>query len=422
MHLHFANLLGWVAMLLLAWGISYRRKLFPWRTVLWGLGLQIVLAVLILKTPWGVELFSLAGKVIQKLIQFSTEGTRFVFGPLADSAATGKVFGPQNGVVFAILITGTVVLVAALSSLFYHWGILQRVVRAIAWVMQRAMGTSGSETLSAAANIFMGQTEAPLLIRPYVPRMTRSEIMTIMVCGMAHIAGGVAAVYAAMGLAAGYRDTPGHLLTASVLNCPAALLIAKIMLPETEKSETAGASPATVPRTTANSIDALCRGAGDGFFLSLNICAMLIAFIAVIALANYVFAFAQMHCGVAQPATLQNVFGWVNAPFAWLMGVPAQDCLSIGQFLGERIVLNEFVGFFDLTQHAEALNLTPRSFMIATYALCGFANFSSIAIQVGGIGSLAPERRSEMAQVGLRAMIGGLLAAYMTASLAGFLL
>jgi CNT family concentrative nucleoside transporter len=268
----------------------------------------------------------------------------------------------------------------------------------------------------------MGQTEAPLVIRPYIPRMTRSEIMTIMVCGMAHIAGGVAAVYAALGMRAGYQDTAGHLLTASVLNCPAALLIAKILLPETERSETAGAATATVPRTTVNSIDAICRGAGDGFFLSLNICAMLIAFIAIIALANYVFAFGQTHCGVIHPATLQAVLGWVNAPFAWLMGVPAQDCLSVGQFLGERIVLNEFVGYLDLTAHAENLALTPRSVMITTYALCGFANFSSIAIQVGGIGSLAPERRGEMAKVGFHAMIGGLLAAYMTASLAGFLL
>jgi len=422
MQLHFASLLGWAAMLLLAWGISYNRKAFPWRTVLWGLALQFTLALLILHTRGGREIFVFAGKAIQKLIEFSTYGTQFVFGPLADQTATGRVFGADHAVVFAILVTGTVVLVAALSSLFYHWGILQRVVRAAAWVMQRVMGTSGSETLSAAANIFMGQTEAPLVIRPYVARMTRSEIMTIMVCGMAHIAGGVAAVYASMGMHAGYEDTAGHLLTASVLNCPAALLIAKIMLPETEKSETAGTSPATVPRTTANSIDAICRGAGDGFYLSLNICAMLIAFIAIISLANYVFAFAQTHCGVPLPVTLQDVLGWINAPFAWLMGVPAQDCLSVGQILGERIVLNEFVGYLDLTSHAKELALDPRSFMIATYALCGFANFSSIAIQVGGIGSLAPERRSEMANVGFRAMIGGLLAAYMTASLAGFLL
>jgi CNT family concentrative nucleoside transporter len=250
--------------------------------------------------------------------------------------------------------------------------------------------------------------------------MTRSEIMTIMVCGMAHIAGGVAAVYAAMGMAAGYPNTAGHLLTASVLNCPAALLIAKIMLPETEKSETAGTSPATVPRTTANSIDAICRGAGDGFHLALNIIAMLIAFIAVIALTNYVVGFPQIHLAIKNPVTLQNIFGWINAPFAWLMGVPAKDCLAIGQILGERVVLNEFIGYLDLTRSASQFD--PRSFTLATYALCGFANFSSIAIQVGGIGSLAPERRGDMARLGFRAMIGGLLASYMTACIAGILL
>ena len=413
---------GWLTMLSVAWAISYNRKKFPWRTVLWGIGLQFSLALLILNTQAGKDFFIIAGKVVQKLIQFSTEGTKFVFGPLADGGVLGNAFGSEHSLVFAILVTGTVVIVSALSSLFYHWGILQKVVRAVAFVMRKALGTSGSETLSAAANIFMGQTEAPLVIRPYVPRMTRSELMTIMVCGMAHIAGGVAAVYAAMGMQAGYNDTAGHLLCASVLNCPAALLIAKIMLPETEVSETAGTSPATVPRTTANSIDAICRGAGDGFQLALNIIAMLIAFIAIIALANYVFGWAQAHVGMTRTYTLQNVFGYLNAPFAWLMGVPSQDCLKIGQILGERVVLNEFVGYLDLTSNAKALALEPRSFTIATYALCGFANFSSIAIQVGGIGSLAPERRSEMAKLGFRAMIGGLLAAYMTASLAGLLL
>ncbi|HEY4417699.1 MAG TPA: nucleoside transporter C-terminal domain-containing protein [Verrucomicrobiae bacterium] len=424
MELKFISLCGWLVMIAVAWAISFNRKSFPWRTVIWGIGLQLVLALLILKTPWGAALFEFAGKVVQKLILFSSDGTKFVFGPLADGEQLGKTFGPAHGLVFAILITGTVVIVSALSALFYHWGILQRVVRAVAYVMRKAMGTSGSETLSAAANIFMGQTEAPLVIRPYVPRMTRSELMTIMVCGMAHIAGGVAAVYAAMGIQAGYGNTAGHLLTASVLNCPAALMIAKIMLPETEVSETASTSPATVPRTTANSIDAICRGAGDGFHLALNIIAMLIAFIAIISLANYVVSYPQTHFGfhAASPVTLQKFFGWVNAPFAVLMGVPWQDCVNIGQILGERIVLNEFVGYFDLTTHAKTLALDPRSFMIATYALCGFANFSSIAIQVGGIGSLAPERRSEMAKLGFRAMVGGLLAAYMTACLAGFLL
>ncbi|HEV2327379.1 MAG TPA: nucleoside transporter C-terminal domain-containing protein [Verrucomicrobiae bacterium] len=422
MELRLISLFGWITMILAAWAISYNRKLFPWRTVVWGIGLQFVLAVLILKTPWGRLLFEFAGKIVQKLIQFSSDGCKFVFGPLADEKLLGQAFGSDNNVVFAILVMGTIIIVASISSLLYHWGILQRVVHAIAWVMRKAMGTSGSETLSACANIFMGQTEAPLMIRPYVPRMTQSEIMTIMVCGMAHIAGGVAAIYAAMGMQHGYQDMAGHLLTASVLNCPAALMIAKILLPETQQSETAASMPATVPRTTANSIDAICRGASDGFHLALNVIAMLIAFIAMISLANYVFTYPQRHLGLANPATLQTVFGWVNAPFAWLMGVPMRDTIAVGQILGERIVLNEFVGYLDLTTHAKQLALDPRSFTIATYALCGFANFSSIAIQVGGIGSLAPERRGEMARVGFRAMLGGLLAAYMTACLAGVLL
>jgi CNT family concentrative nucleoside transporter len=422
MDLRFISLLGWLTMIAVAWAISYNRKLFPWRTVVWGIGLQFVLALLILKTPWGGALFDFAGKVIQKLIQFSNEGCKFVFGPLADESLLTEKFGAGNSVIFAILVTGTIIIVACISALLYHWGILQRVVRAIAWVMRKAMRTSGSETLSACANIFMGQTEAPLMIRPYVPRLTRSELMTIMVCGMAHIAGGVAAVYADMGRRAGYPNTAGHLLTASVLNCPAALMIAKILLPETEKSETAASAPATVPRTTTNSIDAICRGASDGFHLALNVIAMLIGFIAMIALANYVVTWPQAHLGVSHPATLQTIFGWLNAPFAWLMGVPAQDCFNVGQILGERVVLNEFVGFLDLTANAKQLALDPRSFTIATYALCGFANFASIAIQVGGIGSLAPERRGEMAKIGFRAMCGGLLAAYMTACLAGILL
>jgi CNT family concentrative nucleoside transporter len=422
MELRLISFLGWFTMIAAAWAISYNRKLFPWRTVIWGLGLQFTLAVLILKTPWGGDLFEFAQKIVLKLIEFSTEGTKFVFGPLADQGLMGTKFGPDHSLVFAIVVMGTIIIVACISSLLYHWGVLQKVVHAIAWCMRKIMGTSGSETLSACANIFMGQTEAPLMIRPYVPRMTHSEIMTIMVCGMAHIAGGVAAVYAAMGIQAGYPNTAGHLLTASVLNCPAALMIAKVLLPETQQSETAASMPATVPRTTANSIDAICRGASDGFQLALNVIAMLIAFIAMIALANFVFTYPQRHLGITNPATLQTVFGWINAPFAWLMGVPVKDIFAVGQILGERVVLNEFVGYLDLTAHAKDMALDPRSFTIATYALCGFANFSSIAIQVGGIGSLAPERRSEMARVGLRAMVGGLLAAYMTASLAGLLL
>ena len=419
MHLKLAGLLGLIVFVGIAWAISSHRRLFPWRTVVWGIALQITFALLILKTRAGRTVFDLTGAAIQKLTQFSNDGCRFVFGPLADEKALTTAFGPGHPVVFAILVAGTVIIVSALSSLLYHWGLLQRVVRAFAWVMRKALRTSGSETLSAAANIFMGQTEAPLLIKPYVPRLTRSELLTVMVCGMAHIAGGVAAVYADMGRRAGYPDMAGHLLTASVLNCPVALMIAKIMIPETQKSDTAASAPAAVPRTTANSIDALCRGAGDGMMLSINIMAMLVAFVSVVALANYLLTVPQVYFGVSEPATLQTLFGWVNAPFAWLMGVPSKDCLVVGKFLGERIVLNEFVGYLSLTR--DAATLDPRSFVIATYALCGFANFTSIAIQVGGIGSLAPERRGEMAQLGLRAMIGGLLAAYLTATIAGLL-
>ncbi len=420
MELKLISLLGLGVFIGVAWMISSHRRLFPWRTVLWGLGLQFTFALLILKTPWGGKVFDLAGQAVQKLIQFSNEGCQFVFGPLADNTLLAEKFGPTHGMIFGILVVGTIIIVAALSSLLYHWGILQKVVHAVAWVMRKAMRTSGSETLSAAANIFMGQTEAPLVIKPYVLRMTRSELLCMMTGGMATIAGGVAAVYSKMGLDAGHPEMPGHLLTASVLSAPAALLIAKVMLPETEKSETAASAPAAVPRTTVNSIDALCRGASDGMMLSINVIAMLIAFIAFVALANFLITFPQTHLGVANPVTLQMIFGWVNAPFAWLMGVPAHDCLTVGGILGERIVLNEFVGYLELT--GPATHVDERSFVIATYALCGFANFSSIAIQVGGIGSLAPERRGDMAKLGIRALIGGVLASYMTATIAGLLI
>ncbi|HTJ00315.1 MAG TPA: nucleoside transporter C-terminal domain-containing protein [Dongiaceae bacterium] len=412
------SLLGLVVFLATAWGLSSHRKLFPWRTVLWGLVLQFSFALLILKTAPGRVVFDLTGAGIRKLADFAMEGCQFVFGPLASKAALGQAFGAQNSLVLGIMILGTIIVVAMLSSLFYHWGLLQRVVHAMAWVMRRAMRTSGAETLSAAANIFMGQTEAPLLIKPYIPRMTRSELLCMMVGGMATIAGGVAAVYSAFGAQAGHPEVAGHLLTASVLNAPAALLISKILLPETEVSETAGSGVKDPPRTTVNSVDALCRGASDGMMLSINVIAMLIAFIALVALLNFVLSWPQQRLGVATPVTLQAILGWLNAPFAWLMGVPAHDCASIGSVLGQRIVLSEFIGYTALN-HA---TVDARSYTIATYALCGFANVASVAIQVGGIGSLAPERRADMARLGVRAMIGGLLATYLTACIAGILL
>jgi CNT family concentrative nucleoside transporter len=418
MELRWISLLGLVSLLGLAWALSSARHRFPWRTVLWGLALQFTLALLLLRTRVGQQVFGAAGDAIRALTGFAEEGCRFVFGPLADAAVLNQVFAGR-GLIFAVLVTGTIILVSSLSSLLYHWGVLQRVVRAMAWVMRRLMGTSGAETLSAAANVFMGQTEAPLLVRPYIPRMTRSELLCLMTGGMATIAGGVAAVYARMGAEAGHPEMAGHLLTASVLNAPAALLVSKILVPETEVSETAAGHLQDPPRTTVNSLDALCQGAAEGLRLSLNVLAMLIAFVAVVALVNALLAWPQTRLGVAEPVTLQILLGWLNAPFAWLLGVPAQDCLSVGRILGERIVLNEFIGYATLT-HPDTV-LTPRGFTLATYALCGFANFTSIAIQVGGIGSLAPERRAEMARLGVRAMVGGVLATYTTACVVGIL-
>jgi CNT family concentrative nucleoside transporter len=424
MQLRLISLMGLVVFVALAWACSANRPRFPWRTVLWGLGLQFAFALLMLKTAGGQALFALAGAAITKLNEFANEGCQFVFGPLASQAQMQRAFA-EGSVIFAVVVTGTIILVSALSSLLYHWGLLQKLVRAIAWVMRRAMGTSGSETLCCAANIFMGQTEAPLLVRPYIERMTRSELLCMMTGGMATIAGGVAAVYARLGAEAGHPDMAGHLLTASVLNAPAALLIAKILVPETEPSETAGRAPAEVPRTTTNSLEALCRGASDGMLLAINVLAMLIAFVAVVALANFLLTAPQVHIlkqlgGAAanfQPVTFQTLVGWLNAPFAWLMGVPAPDCAAVGRVLGERIVLNEFIGYVSLSKLAPSLH--PRSFTLATYALCGFANFTSIAIQVGGIGSLAPSRRADMARLGFRAMLGGVLATYLSATVVG---
>jgi len=418
MQLRLVSLLGLVVFIGVAWAISSQRKSFPWRTVLWGLGLQFTFAILILKTAPGRILFDYTGAAIRKLADFAMEGCKFVFGPLADSEVLGQSFGGENALVLGILILGTIIVVAMLSSLFYHWGLLQKVVHAFAWVMRKAMRTSGAETLSAAANIFMGQTEAPLVVKPYIPRMTRSELLCLMTGGMATIAGGVAAVYAAFGAQAGHPEVAGHLLTASVLNAPAALLISKIMLPETEVSETAAGVVKDPPRATVNGVDALCRGASDGMMLSINVIAMLIAFIALVALVNFLLVLPQEKMGVATPVTLQAILGWINAPFAWLMGVPASDCGAIGSVLGQRIVLSEFIGYTALN----SAEVGARSYTIATYALCGFANVASIAIQVGGIGSLAPERRGDMAKLGVRAMIGGLLATYLTATIAGILI
>jgi CNT family concentrative nucleoside transporter len=408
------SLCGVAAILLIAWAISLNRKQVPWRTVAWGLGLQVAFALFMHKTAIGKELFRFAGDAVNKLIGFSTEGCRFVFGALADSQTMSNVFGEKNGMIFAITVTGTIIIVASLSSVLYHYGILQAVVRALAWVMRKAMRTSGSETLSAAANIFMGQTEAPLMIKPYIAKMTCSEILCMMVGGMATIAGGVLAAYVSFGIPA------GDLLTASVMNAPAALLISKILLPETEQSLTAAGAPAIVERQTKNGLDAICRGASDGVYLSINVMAMLIAFVAGVALVNYLLSIILTPLGIHNETPLQTLFGWVNAPMAFLLGVSWHDAVAVGRVLGERIVLNEFVGYLSLVKIKDSIE--PRSFTIAVYAICGFANLTSIAIQIGGIGSLVPERRSDLASLGLRAMVGGVLATYLSASIIGFII
>lgn len=409
------SLLGILALIGVAWLLSEHRRRFPWRAVVWGLALQFLLGWFILKTGPGERIFEACQRMVSRFIGFAGEGNRLLFGALADEAAMSKAFGPENALFFALVLTGIIVLVSTVSSILYHYGLLQLLVRAVAWVMQRTLGTSGSETLGAAANIFMGQTEAPLVIRPYLPRMTRSELHCLMVGGFATIAGSVMGVYSGL-----LKVPAGHLLTASVMSAPAALLVSKILIPETEASETAAGSTARIERETVNGIDAACSGAGDGMRLAINVIAMLLAFTSLVAAANWILgeAFGVVGWPTRQP--LQTLLGHANAPFAWLMGIPSKDCLAVGRILGERIVLSEFMGYLSLSR--EQASLDPRSYVIAAYALCGFANFGSVAIQIGGIGALVPGRRRDLAEVGLKAMLGGLLACYMTACVVGVLI
>lgn len=408
----FIALLGLAVFIGLAWLISENRKRFPWRTALTGLTIQFILGWLILRTEGGAWFFKELDSAVGRLLGFANEGVSMVFGPLANQALLAEKWGPSNAFIFVVTVTGTIILVSALSSLLFHYGILQFIVRGMAWLMCRVMRTSGSESLAAAANIFMGQTEAPLVIKPYLANMTRSELLAVMIGGMASIAGGVLAAYVAFGISA------GHLLTASVMSAPASLLMAKILIPEEETSETSAGADKMIPPESVNGVDAICIGASDGMKLAINVMAMLIAFVAVVALGNYLLSVGLHAFGIEETKPLQALLGWVNAPFAWLMGVPWQDCRVIGGILGERIVLNEFIGYLSLSK---AEGLRPESVMIATYALCGFANFSSIAIQIGGIGALVENRRKDLARLGFKAMVGGLLSCYCMACIASLL-
>jgi CNT family concentrative nucleoside transporter len=406
-------LVGLIVILALAFAISTNRRAIDRRTVAWGLALQILFALLVLKTTGGQRLFQALGAAINRLLDFSFVGSDMVFGPLGNKEVWPRIMkqvlgeeGARYSVVFAFQVLPTIIFIAALFAVLYYFGIMQIVVRLFAVVMRRVMRASGAESLNVAASIFMGQTEAPLTIRPYLPRMTESELMTVMTSGMAHISGGIMAAYILFGIEA------QHLLTAVIMTAPGTLMMAKIFVPETEVPETLGSVRLEIERTDVNVIDAAGRGTSEGLALALNVAAMLISFLALVALVNALLGLVGL--------SLQQIFGWAFAPIAWAMGVPWRDAPVVGNLLGTRMALNEFVAYSQLGGLKGELD--TRSFTIATYALCGFANFSSIGIQIGGIGALAPSRRHDLARLGLRAMLAGTFANFVTATIAGFLL
>jgi concentrative nucleoside transporter, CNT family len=404
----FSGLIGLIVILGAAWAFSAKRRAIRPKLLLWGLGLQFTFAFLVLKTGFG-RVFEAASVAVNALLSYAEAGSQFVFGPL------GAKSGPF-GVVFAFQVLPIVIFIASLFSVLYYFGVMQIFVRGMAILMQRVMGASGAESTNVAASIFMGQTEAPLTIRPFLPRLTQSELFTVMASGMAHVSGAVMAAYVKI---AGVDIK--HLLTAVIMTAPATILLAKMLMPETEQPETAGKVRVEIEKPGVNLIDAAARGAGDGLHLALNIGAMLIAFLALIAMVNGMLGWTHGLPGMGWlPESLEKIFGVVFAPIAWLMGVSWKDATSVGNLLGTRLVLNEFVAFLQLGPIRDQLD--PRSFTIATYALCGFANFSSIAIQIGGIGALAPGRKSDLARLGLRAVAAGTMANFMSACIAGMLL
>ena len=415
----FQPIFGAIVILSIAYAFSTARRAINWTTVAWGLGLQVLFALIVLKTSLGQRVFATLGAYITRLLGFSGVGASFVFGPLGDAGVWGRVMTATLGgeeaarwtVIFAFQVLPTIIFIAALFAILYYFGVMQIIVRIFAVVMQRVMGASGAESLNVAASIFMGQTEAPLTIRPYLPEMTQSELMTVMTSGMAHISGGIMAAYILFGIEA------KHLLTAVIMTAPGTIMMAKMMVPETETPKTRGSVELVVAQTDVNVIDAAGRGTGEGLHLALNVGAMLISFLALIALLNAILHTVPLG---GAPLSLERIFGWVFAPVAWSMGVPWKDAPAIGNLLGTRMAVNEFVAYSQLGPMKASLD--PKSFTIATFALCGFANFSSIGIQIGGIGALAPNRRHDLARLGLRAMFAGTLANFMTATIAGFLL
>ena len=400
------GILGIIVLLGIALAMSNNRNSIPWRLVTWGLGLQFLFAIFILKTPMGQPFFGAVDTVFKKLLSFSDAGSDFLF----KSFSTGVVEAPLMNFAFRIL--PTLIFFSSLITVFYHLGIMQFIVKWIARAMQKTMGTSGSETLSVSANIFVGQTEAPLMVRPFVSKMTKSELMAMMVGGFATVAGGVMAIYVKM-----LEDIPGiagHMMAASIMSAPAALVIAKIIYPETESSETMGELNITLGKKDDNVMEALSHGATDGMKLAANVGAMLVAFVAMIALVNAILGLIDL--------SLQQILGWIFSPLAWTMGVPWSDAGTIGTLMGEKLVLTELIAYGDLAELRSTNSISDRSAIIASYALCGFANFASVGIQLGGIGGIAPERRKDLSKLAMKAMIGGALASWLTATLAGILI
>ena len=413
----FVGVLGILAVLLAAWLGSTDRKAIRWRTVAWGLGLQLIFAFLVLRFSIGQLVLEKAGDAINAMLANTQAGTLTLFGQLGlpNSGAFGKLLPPNMGSIFAFQVLPTIIFISAFFALLYHIGVMQVVIRGFAWLMQKTMKISGAESLNVAASIFMGQTEAPLTIRPFLAKATRSELMTIMTSGMAHVSGGIMAAYIAQGIEA------KHLLAAVIMTSPGTIVMAKMLVPETGKPATEGqvVIPKEEQHKEENLIGAVARGTIDGGKLAFNVGIMLISFLALVALLNGLMAW--IHGGISWfPVSVNQVLGFFFAPVAWIIGVPWKDAPAIGNLLGTRMVLNEFIAFQQLG--VEKAALMTRSFTIATFALCGFANLGSIGMQIGGIGALVPERRNDLAKLGVRAMLAGTMANLISAAIAGIFL
>jgi CNT family concentrative nucleoside transporter len=402
----FIGILGVIVILGIAYLFSENKKKINWRLVATGLGLQIIFALIILKVPFGRKVFEAASGFITRILDFTAEGTTFLFGNLTDQATFGSIF--------ALNVLPTIIFFSALMGILYYLGIMQAIVKFIAKGICKLLGTSGAETLSAVGNIFLGQTEAPLLVRPYISSMTKSEMTAIMVGGMATVAGGVMAGYVAMGINA------GHLLAASIMAAPAGLVLAKMLVPETEEPETKDITNIEVEKTASNVVEAAANGASDGLMLALNVAAMLLAFVALIALFNYLIGLVGGLFGFPE-LSLNWILGKLFSPLAFVMGVPTGDLSAAGSLLGQKVMINEFVAYSDLSALSASGVLQEKTILIMTYALCGFANISSVAIQIGGIGAMAPNKKGTIAKLGFKALLGGALATCLTATIAGIL-